>query len=75
MKSGSDFSVWNRTILPDGSIRWLSDAGRIHLDEHSEPTRGVGITQDVTEQKRAEARVKTSTTRSSFSDFAYSRRR
>ena len=36
-------------------MRWLSGAGRIHLGEHGEPVRGVGISQDVTERKRAEA--------------------
>ena len=58
MKAGSDFSILNRAIWPDGSVRWLSGAGRIHLDEHGEPARAVGITQDVTGQKRVEAEVK-----------------
>jgi PAS domain S-box-containing protein len=58
MKSGSDFSVQNRSIWPDGTVRWLSGAGRILLDEHSEPISGVGISQDVTERKRAEAELK-----------------
>jgi len=58
MKAGSDFSTLNRAIWPDGSVRWLSGAGRIHLDEHGEPARAVGITQDVTGQKRVEAEVK-----------------
>ena len=35
-QSGADFSYTHRTILPDGTIRWLSGAGRIHLDEHGE---------------------------------------
>jgi PAS domain S-box-containing protein len=58
MKSGADFSVHNRSIWPDGSVRWLSGAGRIFLDEHGDPIRGVGISQDVTERKRAEAELK-----------------
>jgi len=58
MKAGSDFSTLNRAIWPDGSVRWLGGAGRIHLDEHGEPARAVGITQDVTGQKRVEAEVK-----------------
>jgi PAS domain S-box-containing protein len=57
MKSGGDFSVLHRTIWPDGTVRWLSGAGRFHLDEHGEPVRGVGISQDVTERKRAEAEL------------------
>ena len=63
MKAGADFSVQHRTIWPDGTVRWLSGAGRIHLGEHGEPVRGVGISQDVTERKRAEAALGQSETR------------
>ncbi|HST06802.1 MAG TPA: PAS domain S-box protein, partial [Gemmatimonadaceae bacterium] len=54
MKAGSDFSPLNRTIWPDGTVRWLSGAGRIHLDEHGEPARAVGISLDVTERRTLE---------------------
>jgi PAS domain S-box-containing protein len=57
MTSGADFSVLNRSIWPDGTVRWLSGAGRIHLGEHGEPARSVGISLDVTERKRAEATI------------------
>ena len=55
MKSGADFSTQHRSIWPDGSVRWLSGAGRIHLGEHGEPVRGVGISLDVTERRTLEA--------------------
>ena len=54
MKSGADFSVQHRSIWPDGTVRWLSGAGRIHLGEHGEPVRGVGISLDVTERRTLE---------------------
>ena len=54
MKSGADFSILHRTIWPDGTVRWLSGAGRIHLGEHGEPVRGVGISLDVTERRTLE---------------------
>ena len=54
MKSGADFSMQNRSIWPDGTVRWLSGAGRILLGEHGEPVRGVGISQDVTERRTLE---------------------
>lgn len=54
VKAGSDFSIMNRTIWPDGTVRWLSGAGRIHLDGHGNPVRGVGISLDVTERRRLE---------------------
>ena len=54
MKAGADFSVQNRSIWPDGTVRWLSGAGRIYLGAHGEPVRGVGISQDVTGRKQAD---------------------
>jgi two-component system cell cycle sensor histidine kinase/response regulator CckA len=54
MKSGQDFSVQNRAVWPDGTVRWLSGSGRIILNEHGEPTRGVGISLDVTERRTLE---------------------
>ena len=57
VKAGIDFFTHHRTLWPDGTVRWLSGAGRIQLDEHGEPVRGAGISQDVTERMRAEAEV------------------
>ncbi len=54
MKSGTDFSILNRTIKPNGTARWLSGAGRIYLGENGEPGRGVGISLDVTERRTLE---------------------
>jgi two-component system cell cycle sensor histidine kinase/response regulator CckA len=54
-RSGADFSLPHRTRWPDGTVRWLSGAGRIHLGANGEPVRAVGITQDVTERRALEA--------------------
>ncbi len=53
-RSGADYSVMYRTIWPDGTIRWLSGAGRVHLGPHGEPMRGVGISIDVTDRRLLE---------------------
>ena len=53
-KAGTDFSVNHRSIRPDGTVRWLSGAGRVHLGKHGEPVRGVGISLDVTERRLLE---------------------
>jgi two-component system cell cycle sensor histidine kinase/response regulator CckA len=50
-RSGEDFSTLHRTIWPDGTVRWLSNAGRIHLGKNGQPVRGVGISLDVTERR------------------------
>ena len=54
MKSGGDFSILHRTICPDGTVRWLSGAGRVLLGEHGEPVRAVGISLNVTERHTLE---------------------
>jgi len=53
-RRGTDFSLDHRAVWPDGTVRWLTGAGRVHLDEHGEPTRAVGTTQDVTERHSLE---------------------
>ncbi len=53
--TGSDFTVLHRGLRPDGTVRWLSGAGRTFLDEHGQPLRAVGISQDVTERHVLEA--------------------
>jgi PAS domain S-box-containing protein len=54
MSSGADFTLMNRTIWPDGTVRWLSGAGRILLGERGEPLRAVGISLDVTDRRSLE---------------------
>jgi PAS domain S-box-containing protein len=51
MKSGADFSTQHRALWSDGTVRWLSSSGRIHLDEDGKPERAVGVSLDVTEQR------------------------
>jgi PAS domain S-box-containing protein len=58
MQGGGDFSVLNRSIQPNGTVRWLRGAGRVFLGEHGEPRRAVGISQDVTARMHADAELK-----------------
>lgn len=60
MQSGTEFSVQNRALWPDGTVRWLSGSGRIHLDEHGKPICGVGISLDVTERHALEQQYRQS---------------
>jgi PAS domain S-box-containing protein len=53
-KLGTDFSVQNRAVWRDGTVRWLTGTGRVYLGEHGEPIRAVGISQDVTERRTLE---------------------
>ena len=54
MKAGSEFSLQNRSIWPDGTVRWLSGVGRVLLGDHGEPVRAVGISLDNTERRTLE---------------------
>jgi PAS domain S-box-containing protein len=54
MKTGSDFSVQNRSVWPDGTVRWLRGAGRVRLGRLGEPVRAVGVSQDITERRTME---------------------
>ena len=54
MVTGADFSFQNRTIWPDGTVRWLNGAGRFHLGEHGTAVRGLGISRDFTERHALE---------------------
>jgi PAS domain-containing protein len=53
--TGEDFSFEHRVVLPDGVIRWLSGAGRIHLDPQGHPVRGLGISLNTTARHALEA--------------------
>ncbi|MEO8258987.1 MAG: PAS domain-containing protein [Acidobacteriota bacterium] len=53
-ESGADFSFHHRSIWPDGTVRWLSGAGRVQLGDHGEPVRGVGTSVDDTERRALE---------------------
>jgi PAS domain S-box-containing protein/putative nucleotidyltransferase with HDIG domain len=48
-----------RTILPDGSIRWISGRGGLKKDSKNRPMYIVGTAQEVTERKRMEQTLST----------------
>ncbi len=44
----------HRIVLPDGSIRWVSDSGKAERDADGRPWRLTGTIQDITTRKEAE---------------------
>jgi PAS domain S-box-containing protein len=58
MKSGTDFTLENRAVWPDGTVRWLTGTGRVLLDGHGDPVRGVGVSLDITERHTLEAQYR-----------------
>ncbi|MCY2967223.1 MAG: PAS domain S-box protein, partial [Planctomycetota bacterium] len=49
------FSCELRILRPNGELRWIHDMGRVHCDDAGIPTRMIGLKQDITEKKRADA--------------------
>ncbi|HKI73412.1 MAG TPA: ATP-binding protein, partial [Pseudomonadales bacterium] len=54
MNAGTGFSEQHRSVWPDGTVRWLTGAGRFIVDEQGTLVRGVGITLDITDQRELE---------------------
>ena len=46
--------VQMRIIRSDGQVRWIEERGAVHHDDRGNPTHMVGVTFDVTEQRRKE---------------------
>ncbi|MCX7667045.1 MAG: PAS domain S-box protein [Gemmataceae bacterium] len=54
-KTGQSVDDEYRFVLPNGEIRWLAGRGTVELDELGQPKRFLGISQNITERKKAEA--------------------
>lgn len=57
IQSGQDSSAAYRIVLPDGTKRWMASRGRIYRGSYGEPDRLMGVSSDVTEQKRMEEQL------------------
>ncbi|BDI30334.1 hypothetical protein CCAX7_23850 [Capsulimonas corticalis] len=52
----ADYSAEYRIIRPDGEIRWIGAQARLIRGEDGKPVRMIGVTEDITQRKEAEAR-------------------
>lgn len=50
-----DYETEARCIWPDGSVHWVLARGSAVYDEANQPVRLIGVIQDITDRKRAEA--------------------
>lgn len=49
-----EYAIEYRSLWSDGSIHWILAKGRAFYNQQGEPTRMMGIAQDITERKQAE---------------------
>ncbi|MET0337762.1 MAG: PAS domain-containing protein, partial [Caulobacter sp.] len=72
VKNGAEvFARDYRVVSEDGAIRWVSARGRTWLDEDDKPARLSGVLADVTDQKRAEERLRIAQSAGGVGTFEY----
>ena len=53
-----DYGFEFRVVFPDGGIRWLATKGRYFYDHEGKAYRDIGASQDITDRKIAEERLR-----------------
>ncbi|MBA4423214.1 MAG: hypothetical protein C0390_08970, partial [Syntrophus sp. (in: bacteria)] len=54
---GVPFDSTYRAVLPNGETRWLHSFGNLNRDSSGRPDHVFGVTQDITERKKAEEQL------------------
>jgi PAS domain S-box-containing protein len=65
IENGKDYEAEFRTVLADGNVRWVAARGRVQVNNHGKPMRLLGVSVDVTLEKRRSCRPRSSATSSS----------
>jgi two-component system, sensor histidine kinase and response regulator len=61
LEGGNAFEAEYRTLLPDGTVRWLATRGEISKEADGTPARIIGTLADITERKHLEASLRQKT--------------
>jgi PAS domain S-box-containing protein len=56
---GEPYDIEHR-LLVDNKVKWVREKAEMSLDDTGNPKSGIGITQDITERKRAEDKIRES---------------
>jgi PAS domain S-box-containing protein len=57
-RAHEDYGFEFRVVFPDGGIRWLATKGRYFYDHEGKAYRDIGASQDITDRKIAEERLR-----------------
>lgn len=49
-----DYAIEHRIVWPDGTVRWVAEAGEVQRDANGVPIRMLGIVRDITARKEAQ---------------------
>ncbi|MEW6571846.1 MAG: PAS domain-containing protein [Nitrospirota bacterium] len=60
---GKQYNISHRIVLPDGTVRFVHEQGKVTFGESGEPVRMFGTVQDITEQKMVEEELRQSNER------------
>ncbi|TVR22616.1 MAG: PAS domain S-box protein [Anaerolineaceae bacterium] len=55
---GTPYDIESRIVLPDGTIRYAQNRGQVVYDTNGQPLKMQGVTQDITDRKRAEQQIR-----------------
>ena len=71
IRDGTPYHAEYRVVWQDGSVHWISAAGRCFYDANGNPARLSGACLDMTERRAAEQAVRTSHSLSAVSQVAH----
>ena len=63
IRGSRDYAVEHRILWPDGTVRWVSEAGEVQRDPDGIPIRMLGIVRDITGRKRMEEALRVNLTK------------
>lgn len=58
IKRKKDYDIEHRIIMPDGTLRWVSETGNVLFDKDGNANRMLGLVRDITERKDTEEKIK-----------------
>jgi len=57
LEEGKEYGIEHRIVWPDGTVRWVSEAGSVFRDENGKAARMLGVVRDITERKHAQQKL------------------